>query len=390
MKFSLIVFVFGISLAARFGYGQSVAASNFRHWYDPQNDVELQIRPVRMADKIMVRYTLIVRRGSPDKYTVSWEARNSYLDKNGVPVVEKDSVLSVAGKDRRGFLIFDVPLKPWLLISRVSSTQTGRSWVYFKSIESIYPIDGWMETQEGTITENHLSKNKEYLARSANGKRLTVSYYKSDFPAALPPFAEKEGRSERFIFHDSLFQIENGGKFTPRAEGLYLFQEDTTATRGFSYRVVKQNFPRFTKIDELIPPLILITDGTEYNNLLAAKDDKAAFDRVILGITGDKEHARSFMKNFFHNVELANIFFSSYKEGWKTDRGMIYLIMGLPDEVSKNSGNEIWMYKAINTKFTFVKSGSVYDPENYILLRDKKFADAWYGTIDLIRKARFQ
>jgi len=69
---------------------------------------------------------------------------------------------------------------------------------------------------------------------------------------------------------------------------------------------------------------------------------------------------------------------------------MIYLIMGLPDEVSKNSGNEIWMYKAINTKFTFVKSGSVYDPENYILLRDKKFADAWYGTIDLIRKARFQ
>ncbi|MBS1486251.1 MAG: GWxTD domain-containing protein [Bacteroidetes bacterium] len=371
-------------------YGQSIAASNFRHWYDPQNDVELQIRPIRMANKIMVRYTLIVRQGSPEKYAISWEARNSYTDRDGVRVVEKDSVLSSTAKDRRGFLIFDVPVKPWLLVGRVTHNSNGRSWVYFKQIESIYPIDGWMEAGGGTITENHLTINKEYTARNGDGKMLTVSYYKSDFPAALPPFAEKEGRSERFLFHDSLFRIESGAKFIPRQEGLYLFQEDTTAARGFSYRVVKQNFPRFTKVDELIAPLILITDGTEYNNLTAAKGDKTAFDRVILGITGDKERARLFMKNFFHNVELANIFFSSYKEGWKTDRGMIYLVMGLPDEVSKNSGNEIWNYKTINTKFTFVKSGSVYDPENYILLRDKKFTDAWYGTIDLIRKARFQ
>ncbi|MBS1952116.1 MAG: hypothetical protein OJF59_000939 [Cytophagales bacterium] len=388
MKFSIAILF--LLIAAKAGYGQSIAASNFRHWYDPQNEVELQIRPVRMTDKIMVRYTLIVRQGAPNNYSISWEARNSYLDKEGVSVVEKDSVLTQTSKDRRGFLIFNLPAKPWLLIGHVRNKSGGRGWDYFKQIESIYPIDGWIETHNGTITENHLSKNKEYIARSADGKRLTVSYYKTEFPAALPPFAEKEGRSERFLFHDSLFHIDDGGKFTPKLEGLYLFQEDTAVARGFSYRVVKENFPKFTKVDELIAPLILITDQTEYTNLTNAKGDKPQFDKVILGITGDKDRARVFMKNFFHNVELANIFFSSYKEGWKTDRGMIYLVMGLPDEVSKNSGNEIWIYKSINTKFTFVKSGSVYDPENYILLRDKKFADAWYGTIDLIRKARFQ
>jgi GWxTD domain-containing protein len=370
--------------------GQSVAASNFNYWYNPQNDVELQLRPVRMANRIMVRYTLIVRQGNPSNYSINWEARNSYVESEGVPVVEKDSVLSVTGKDKRGFLIFTVPEKPWILLGHVTNVDHLKRWTYFKLIESIYPVDGWIETSDGVITENHLSKNREYTARSANGKPLIVSYYNTVFPPALPPFAEKEGRNERFFFHDSLFKVPDGGKFLPRKEGLYLFQEDTSAARGFSYRVVKDNFPKFTKIDELVPPLVLVTTPEEFNDLTNTKGEKAKFDRAILGITGDKDRARTFMKNFFRNVELANIFFSSYKEGWKTDRGMLYLIFGLPDEVSKNAGNEIWTYKnRNNTRFTFVKSGSVYDPENYVLLRDKRFTDTWFSVVDLWRKARF-
>ncbi len=370
--------------------GQSVAASNFNYWYNPQNDVELQLHPVRTADKIMVRYTLIVRQGNPSDYSITWEARNSFVEAEGVPIAEKDSVFSMAGKNKRGFLVFNVPIKPWLLLAHVTNTDHLKRWTYFKQIESIYPVDGWIETSEGVITENHLSKNKEYTARSANGKPLIVSYYNTVFPAALPPFAEKEGRNERFFFHDSIFRVSDGGKFLPKKEGLYLFQEDTSAARGFSYRVVKENFPKFTKIDELVPPLILVTTPEEFNDLTNAKGEKAKFDKTILGITGDKDRARTFMKNFFRNVELANIFFSSYKEGWKTDRGMLYLIFGLPDEVSKNSGNEIWTYKnRNNTRFTFVKSGSVYDPENYVLLRDKRFTDTWFNVIDLWRKARF-
>jgi len=374
---------------SRLAFGQSVAATNFNYWYNPLNEVELQIRPVRAANKIIVRYTLVARNGSPEKYTINWEARNSFVERDGVQVREKDSVLSVSGKEKRGFISFDIPEKPWLLLGRV--TNGSSNWTYFKQIESIYPVDGWIETSDGVITQNHLSKNKEYIARSADGKTLIVSYYNTVFPPALPPFAEKEGRTERFFFHDSIFHVESGGKFLPRKEGLYLFQEDTATARGFSYRVVKENFPKFTKIDELVPPLILVTTPEEFAELNNTKGEKAKFDKTILNITGDKDRAKSFMKNFFHNIELANIYFSSYKEGWKTDRGMLYLIFGLPDDVSKNSGNEIWTYKNINnTKFTFVKSGSVYDPENYVLLRDKRFTDTWFSVVDLWRKGRFQ
>jgi len=381
--FLILTFIFAFAKS----FGQSVAASNFNYWYDPQNEVELQLRPVRTANKIMVRYTLIARQGSPEKYAITWEARNAYTDREGVSIREKDSVLSMSGRDKRGVIVFDLPNKPWLLIGHV--TNGGRHWSYYKQIESIYPIDGWIETSEGTITENHLSKNKEYIARSANNKPLIVSYYNTVFPAALPPFAEKEGRSERFVFHDSLFVLQNGSRFLPKKEGLYLFQEDTMAARGFSYRVVKENFPKFTKVDELVPPLILVTTPEEYNDINSANGEKSKFDKVILTITGDKDRAKNFMRDYFRRVELANIYFSSYKEGWKTDRGMVYLIFGTPDEVNRNNGNEIWNYKDYNIKFTFVKSGSVYDPENYVLLRSKQFTDTWFNMVDLWRKGRF-
>jgi len=387
MRSLFVLFVFfGISKSA---VSQSVAATNFNYWYSPVHEVELQIRPVRTATKIMVRYTLVARNGNPEKYSINWEARNSFVDREGVAIKEKDSVISVNGKEKRGFILLDIPDKPWLLLGHVTSGSSKST--YFKQIESAYPVDGWIETSEGVITQNHLSKNKEYITRSADGKPLIVSYYNTVFPPALPPFAEKEGRNERFFFHDSIFHVESGGKFLPKKEGLYLFQQDTTAARGFSYRVVKENFPKFTKVDELVPPLILVTTPEEFTELNNAHGEKAKFDKVILNVTGDKDRAKSFMKNFFHNIELANIYFSSYKEGWKTDRGMLYLIFGLPDDVSKNSGNEIWTYKNLNnTKFTFVKSGSVYDPENYVLLRDKRFTDTWFGIVDLWRKGRFQ
>jgi GWxTD domain-containing protein len=375
-------------LLSRISFSQSIAATNFNYWYDPTNEIDLQLRTVRTVDKLMVRYTLVARRGDPSKYAIKWEKRSSYVETTGTPVTETDSVLTVTDKTKRGVLTFNLTDKSWLLVAHVVNSNE-RKWTYFRLMESIYPVDGWIETAEGVITQNHLSKNQEYIARSADGKPLIVSYYNTNFPPALPPFAEKEGHTERFFFHDSLFRVQSGSKFLPKKEGLYLFQEDTAAARGFSYRVVKENFPKFTKIEELIPPLILVTTPEEFNELSNVKGEKSKFDKVILNITGDKERAKAFMKNFYHNIELSNTYFSSYKEGWKTDRGMIFLIFGLPDEVNKNTGNEIWTYKNLNAKFTFVKFGSVYDPENYVLLRDKRFMDTWFGVIDLWRKGRF-
>jgi hypothetical protein len=110
-----------------------------------------------------------------------------------------------------------------------------------------------------------------------------------------------------------------------------------------------------------------------------------------LSITGTPERARIFMRNYFRRVEQANVLFSSYKEGWKTDRGIIYIIFGPPEEVFLVGNREVWEYNNVYYKgrFTFVKSPTIFDPENFVLIRDKNYSDNWYSMIDLWRKARF-
>jgi GWxTD domain-containing protein len=191
------------------------------------------------------------------------------------------------------------------------------------------------------------------------------------------------------MFADSTFTISSGTSHLIRKEGLYLVQEDSNSAEGFSFRGVNETYPKYTRMSDLTAPLIFIATKEEHDALVDAKDEKTKFDKVILDITNDKDRARNFIRNYFKRVELANQYFTSYKEGWKTDRGMIYMIFGLPDEVSRNDRNEVWVYKNLQTRFTFVKTPSVYDPNSYVLLRDKRFMEKWYSTIDLWRKSRF-
>src|SRR5690606_16033435 len=110
--------------------------------------------------------------------------------------------------------------------------------------------------------------------------------------------------------------------FTLEQPGLYLLQTDTTVAEGLAFRV-DGDYPRYRRVENLADPLIYICTKQEFSRIKQARGDKRAFDRVILSITKDAERAKTLMRNYFRRVEQANTYFSSYKEGWKTDRGMI-------------------------------------------------------------------
>ncbi len=386
MKNVLTVIAWLLALTAN---GQAITSLNFSHWYNPKNEVDLKLHIARGEKKMVVHYQLKTSIAPASAYTISWESRASYNHREGEPLANKDSISTNDGNLRAGLLTFDLPAKSWLLLAKVTHNESQRSWYYFKLMEAIYPVRGWIENANGILHENYLTKGKSYVAKNTDGKPLFVSYYKTTFPQPFPPFSEKTGGAERFLFHDSIFQIASGASFTPHQYGLYLFQHDTTAQDGFSMRVVNETYPKFNKIEDLTGPIIFITTPDEYKQLIKVNGDKSAFDKIVLDITRDKDRAKNFMRSYYQRIEQANRYFSSYKEGWKMDRGMIYTIFGMPDELGKNQGNEVWSYKSYNVRFTFVKSGSVYDAENFILLRDKRFTEAWYSTVDLWRKSRF-
>jgi len=92
------------------------------------------------------------------------------------------------------------------------------------------------------------------------------------------------------------------------------------------------------------------------------------------------------IRKYFRSGELANNFFGSYKEGWKTDMGMTYIIFGPPDEVYRTGNTEIWTYKNMKSRLIFNRAPSIYSPDNFVLQRDKRLMEPWYYTIDMWRK----
>jgi GWxTD domain-containing protein len=114
------------------------------------------------------------------------------------------------------------------------------------------------------------------------------------------------------------------------------------------YFVVRRSdFPRISSYDELIPPLIYLADAQEWEALRSATDAAEArrrFDGFWGRWMQDRSLAARVVQTYFSRVEEANLRYSTFREGWKTDRGMVYIILGEPLFIERTLESEIWYY----------------------------------------------
>jgi GWxTD domain-containing protein len=134
--------------------------------------------------------------------------------------------------------------------------------------------------------------------------------------------------------------------------------------------------------------LIYVSTSAEANDLYTAREHKKALDRYWLGLPvgNNVTLAKRTIKSFYQRVESANRYFTSYKEGWKTDRGMIFIVMGLPAKISKNKDQEIWTYNRqgqySEVNFTFNRRNNQFSENHYELLRYAEYQPIWYPAVE--------
>ena len=64
-------------------------------------------------------------------------------------------------------------------------------------------------------------------------------------------------------------------------------------------------------------------------------------------------------EQYFSRVAFANENFSHYVDGWNTDRGMVFIILGVPSNIERHPFEynakpyEIWQYYELNKSFVF-------------------------------------
>ena len=174
-----------------------------------------------------------------------------------------------------------------------------------------------------------------------------------------------------------------------REAGFYRVQ-DPEGTSGFSFLLGAEDFPSLTRAEELAGPMIYISTRDERKSLFESDNPKLAIDQFWLKITPQKDRARELIKKYFVNAENANRLFSNFKEGWKTDRGMVLLIFGPPLQVFQSRDTEIWVYDKSqgpeNAVFYFFRRPAGNLADIWELRRQGDYDKIWYGVVDLWRK----
>lgn len=255
------------------------------------------------------------------------------------------------------------------------------------------------DTLGNIIYKNYLSVNdKVVLQRSTNNytKEGSLKYFHVKHPIAKPPFSESEKDENIVLTPDSAvtlsFDSINNVEFTINAHGLFLFQTSEVIKEGPTFFCFQNNFPEIKDVENMIEPMRYITTKEEYTNLMEAENKKLAMDEFWLEIAGGTERARTLIKEYFNRVENANHYFTSYLEGWKTDRGLIYLIYGPPNVVYKNKDYENWIYGEENNimsmNFVFYKSKNYLTNNDYVLSRSAIYKNTWYRAVDTWRSGR--
>ncbi len=231
---------------------------------------------------------------------------------------------------------------------------------------------------------------------------LYISYYKPfrevpDPPSMILPEKTLDYGPERVV---ALAYSDTLPMMFPK-EGIYLCSVKRGLKDGFTFYNMGATFPSMTTPEVMIEPLSYLATPDEMETLRSALKPKVALDEFWIKCGGNIEKSRELIRIYYTRVLYSNYYFTSYKEGWMTERGMIYIIYGPPDKIYKSSDGELWGYKKPVIKsswggrysvkeeylyFTFKHKDNIFSDNDFYLSRTETLVTYWDKAILSWRK----
>ncbi len=247
------------------------------------------------------------------------------------------------------------------------------------------------------IFRGYLNKKDTFKIQSVekHPRELFLLHYKNDFsPAQAPMSTNIRAGIERGMSHEKTIKIQSNQQLQLPDEGLYLVVEDTNQLKqGFVILSVDNRFPKLTQPDLLIKPIVYMSSTQEMRSIMENENAKLALDKFFLTLSnGNQATAKQIIKNYYRRIEESNRLFTTYKEGWKTDKGMIYTILGPPNRVQRGRDREVWVYSQnLNFSeiiFTFNKKSNQFTDNYYELVRYPEYQAYWYPFVEAWRTGK--
>ena len=299
-------------------------------------------------------------------------------------------------------LSMSVPIKvtgTFLIHCFIKDENKGTIDDYFISLDRISKASRQnflvMDSKNNPLFRNYLYPfdTVNIIYKDNSVKNFYCKYYNRDFPLAPPPFSF-DIHSDFDYRADSLFNISDIQMkgLSLNMQGFYHFQADTNSRSGLTLFRFYNGFPDITSPGQMIESLRYITNKKEFEELKASLTPKMLIDSFWLSHGGNEEKTRNLIKKYYGRVREANKYFSSYTEGWRTDRGMIYIIFGSPGNVYKSSESESWTYgtpnSALALNFFFIKVNNPFTENDFTLSRSPTYEINWYRAVEVWRQGR--
>jgi GWxTD domain-containing protein len=224
-------------------------------------------------------------------------------------------------------------------------------------------------------------------------QKFLCKYYNRNFPLAPPPFSFDV--HEDFNYRpDSSFELtkEQMQNLCLPATGFYHIQTDSFGRDGLTLFRFSQGFPDVTSPKQMIEAIRYLTSKKEFEEIKNSESPKSMVDNFWLTHGGNEEKTRILIKKYYGRVREANKYFSSHNEGWRTDRGMIYVIFGSPGIVYKGDESESWTYgtptNSLALNFFFIKVKNPFTDNDFILSRSPTYEGSWDRAVEVWRQGR--
>lgn len=186
-------------------------------------------------------------------------------------------------------------------------------------------------------------------------------------------------------------------KFPQQERGNYMFE--VTAKKGNmegiykarAFGIKSKNYPNIQSPEELARPLVYLMGEGDHEDLMSISNPdslKIAVDRFWLKTIGSSAKAKKVIQLYYQRVEEANKQFSNFKEGWKTDLGMVYILFGPPWYSEDHLKELMWYYSYNHSdpeysfRFHQPKLNNRYFPfYHYLLVRHN-----YYYTVQYLQR----
>ncbi|NQV52264.1 MAG: GWxTD domain-containing protein [Flavobacteriales bacterium] len=224
---------------------------------------------------------------------------------------------------------------------------------------------------------------------------LYVKYFDRSFPIASPPFSTITPKPFDFTA-DRMITLRNapsGHKVLDVVHaGFYQVTDDASKRTGASLFYFGPHYPEAKTVMDLSLPLRYITTNEEFQQVSQGDNIKRNVDQHWLKLGGSPERAKELIGSFYGRVQYANRYFTSYLEGWKSDRGMCYVVYGPPDIVYRSTATETWLYgeegRYNSLSLTFTKVVNPFTSNDYRLNRSNSLKTSWYRAVEFWRQGR--